>query len=406
MSSPRDQGSYIQSPSTVAGRSLQVGIMTSLFTLGPLAFLMMPVLMIGLTERFHWSEAELGTLATIELSGLAFTSLTGLYWQRRWNWRVLAITADVLIIAANLASTHLSSFAGLACARFAAGLGGGILLALYFAYLPSTQRPDRNGSIATFVQVAAQVAIDYSAASLLHRWGLNGLYVLIAATACLLLPLSAAIPMGLAPEAPSASIVARPSRTLGSWMPGLAGLLANALFFAAQSGIFSFFGEIGQREAGLEDRQTLNAITVAAALALIGPAASYLLSRRAGFLWPILLSTIAQVVVLVFLSHGGYAYVGFLVLIASLLVLWNFAQPYVFALMVVVDEGMTVALPGAQAAGIAIGPVIIGYGIDRSGIAGGAGLTLLMTMASLALFMPLCVITRRPISTAALQVVQ
>jgi predicted MFS family arabinose efflux permease len=385
---------------------MQVGIMTSLFTLGPLSFLMMPVLMIGLTERFHWSEAELGTLATIELGALAITSLSGLYWQRRWNWRVLAITADVSIIAANLASTRLSSFTDLACARFAAGLGSGILLALYFAYLPSTKRPDRNGSIATFVQVAAQVAIDYSSASLLHRWGLNGLYVLIAATASLLLPFSAWIPTGLAPEVPAGSIVDRPSRTWGRRVPGWAGLLANALFFAAQSGIFSFFGEIGQREGGLADRQTLDAITVAAALALIGPAASYWLSRRAGFLWPILLSTIAQVVVLVVLAHGGYAYAGFLLLIAALLVLWNFAQPYVFALMVVIDEGMTVALPGAQAAGIALGPMIIGYGIDRNGIAGGTGLTLMMTLASLALFMPLCVMIRRPAATPALQVAQ
>ncbi len=406
MSSPPDKGNHVRGAVTVADRSMQVGIMTSLFTLGPLSFLMMPVLMIGLTERFHWSEAELGTLATIELGALAITSLSGLYWQRRWNWRVLAITADVSIIAANLASTRLSSFTDLACARFAAGLGSGILLALYFAYLPSTKRPDRNGSIATFVQVAAQVAIDYSSASLLHRWGLNGLYVLIAATASLLLPFSAWIPTGLAPEVPAGSIVDRPSRTWGRRVPGWAGLLANALFFAAQSGIFSFFGEIGQREGGLADRQTLDAITVAAALALIGPAASYWLSRRAGFLWPILLSTIAQVVVLVVLAHGGYAYAGFLLLIAALLVLWNFAQPYVFALMVVIDEGMTVALPGAQAAGIALGPMIIGYGIDRNGIAGGTGLTLMMTLASLALFMPLCVMIRRPAATPALQVAQ
>lgn len=406
MSSPPDQGNHVRGAVTVAHRSLQVGIMTSLFTLGPLSFLMMPVLMIGLTERFHWSEAELGTLATIELGALAITSLSGLYWQRRWNWRVLAITADVLIIAANLASTRLSSFTDLACARFAAGLGSGILLALYFAYLPSTQRPDRNGSIATFVQVAAQVAIDYSSASLLHRWGLNGLYVLIAATASLLLPFSAWIPTGLAPEVPAGSIVDRPSRTWGRRIPGWAGLLANALFFAAQSGIFSFFGEIGEREGGLADQQTLDAITVAAALALIGPAASYWLSRRAGFLWPILLSTIAQVVVLVVMAHGGYAYAGFLLLIAALLVLWNFAQPYVFALMVVIDEGMTVALPGAQAAGIALGPVIIGYGIDKNGIAGGTGLTLMMTLASLALFMPLCLISRRPDATPTLQVAQ
>ena len=50
--------------------------MTSLLTIGPLALAMMPVLMIGLAERFHWSEARSGLLATIELGALAVASVS------------------------------------------------------------------------------------------------------------------------------------------------------------------------------------------------------------------------------------------------------------------------------------------------------------------------------------------
>jgi MFS transporter, DHA1 family, inner membrane transport protein len=375
--------------------ALQVGVMTSLMTIGPLSFAIMPVLMIGLAERFHWSEAKCGLLATIELGALALASISGLYWQRRWNWRRLAIAATLLIVVANLAATQVSGFAGLAGARFTAGAGSGILLALYFAFLPSTRNPDRNGSIATFAQVVTQVGSFYVSSWILRRWGLNGLYVLIAIISSVLLPFARWIPSGTIQARDCATErLKKVGRTFSNRLPGLAGLLANAFFFAALTGIFAFFGEFGQGVARLGDKQIVDAIAFAAALGLLGPVASYLLSRRFGFLWPILGSALGLMLVLILLAYGGYAYLGFLMLIALLLILWNFSQPYGWALMVVVDEGLTVAVPGAQTVGIALGPAIVGFGIQGAGIAGGAWLALSMMIIYLILIMPLCVMSR------------
>jgi hypothetical protein len=99
-------------------------------------------------------------------------------------------------------------------------------------------------------------------------------------------------------------------------------------------------------------------------------------------------------VVFALLAHGGYGYFGFLVLISLLLILWNFAQPYSWAIMVAVDERLTVAVPGAQFAGIAVGPAIIGLAIQRTGIGGGAWLALSMMIIYLFLIMPLCAMSR------------
>jgi predicted MFS family arabinose efflux permease len=375
--------------------SLQVGVMISLLTIGPLALAMMPVLMIGLAERFHWSEAESGLLATIELGALALASISGLYWQKRRNWRWLAIAATLVIVVANLAATRVSGFSGLACARLVAGAGSGILVALYFAYLPGTRNPDRIGSIATFAQVVSQVGGYYVSSWLLQQWGLNGLYVLIAIIAAMLLPFAKWIPNGSERSVESAVDHRKDSKpTLGDRLPGIAGLLANAFFFAALTGLYAFLGEFGQNIARLSDEQTVHAIALAAALALLGPVASYLISRRFGFLWPILGSAVGVMAVFVSLAHGGYGYVGFLVLISALLILWNFAQPYSWAIMVAVDERLTVAVPGAQFAGIAVGPAIIGLGIQRTGIAGGVWLALGMMIVYLFLIMPLCVLSR------------
>jgi predicted MFS family arabinose efflux permease len=379
-----------------ANTSLQVGVMTSLLTIGPLALALMPVLMIGLAERFHWSEARSGLLATIELGALAVASISGLYWQWRWNWRWLAIVATLLIIAANLAATQASGFVGLSCARLVAGAGSGILVALYFAFLPGTRSPDRIGSIATFAQVVTQVGGYYFSSWLLQQWGLNGLYVLIAIISALLLPFATWIPVGAGRPAGSPVDRAKDSnRSIRNSLPGIAGLLANAFFFAALTGIFAFFGEFGQNIARLSDEQTVHAMALAAALALLGPVVSYLMSQRFGFLWPILGSTVGLMLVLVLLAHGGYGYHGFLVLISLLLILWNFAQPYSWAIMVAVDERLTVAVPGAQFAGIAVGPAMVGIGIQSTGIAGGVWLALGMMIIYLFLIMPLCAMSRR-----------
>jgi len=382
---------------TGSGRAtLRVGVMTSLLVIGPLALAMMPVLMIGLTERFHWSESKSGLLATIELGALAVASTSGLYWQARWNWRSLAIPATLVIVVANLAATQVSGFAGLACARLAAGAGSGILVALYFAFLPSTRSPEHIGSIATFAQVVTQVGGYYFSSWLLPWWGLNGLYVLIAIIAALLLPFTIWIPGGARGSENSAVDPRKDSkRTVGSRLPGVAGLLANVFLFAALTGVYAFFGEFGQNMARLGDEQTVQAMALAAALALLGPVASYLISRRFGFAWPIVGSAVALMLILALLAHGGYGYVGFLVLISLLLILWNFAQPYSWSIMVAVDEQLTVAVPGAQFAGIAIGPVIIGFGIQSTGVTGGAWFALGMMTIYLFLIMPLCAMSRR-----------
>ena len=381
--------------------SLQVGVMISLLTIGPLALAMMPVLMIGLSERFHWSEAKSGLIATIELGALALASISGLLWQRRWNWRWLAIVATLVIVVANLAASQVSGFAGLSCARVIAGAGSGMLVALYFAFLPGTRSPDRIGSIATFAQVITQVGGYYASSWLLQRWGLSGLYVLIAIVATLLLPFVKWIPTGPGPlEEPPPDRRNDPKRTVGNRLPGIAGLLANAFLFAALTGVYAFFGEFGQKIAQLSDEQTVHAIALAAALALLGPVASYLISRRFGFLWPILGSAVGVMVVFALLAHGGYGYVGFLVFISLLLILWNFAQPYSWAIMVVVDERLTVAVPGAQFAGIAVGPAIMGFAIQRTGVGGGAWLALSMMILYLFLIMPLCALSRGVARTA------
>lgn len=365
-------------------------VVTSLFIVGPLPYLILPGLMLGLAGRFHWSDTRLGVLATIELGGMAVISLTGLYWQNRWNWRWLAVCGALLIVAGDLASTKATGFSGMAGARLLAGLGGGVLVALYFAFLAHTKHPERNASVATFAQISAQVLIYFQSARILDAWGLDGLYELLAGTALLLLPFIGWVPNGPPISSDPVNAGSRRRRSFTEQMPGLACLLANGLFFTAEVGIFSFFGEFGQQAAALTDSQTLNAIGLSTAAGLLGPAASYFLGQRLGYLRPLLFSAVAQIVTLLLLGRGGYGYWGYLTLAALLQALWQFTLPNLYGLMVVVDESLMVAVPGAQAIGIALGPTIIGYAVEHAGLAGATWIAAALTLASLGIALPLC----------------
>lgn len=373
---------------------MRLTVITSLFIVGPLAFLMLPSLMLGLAARFHWSDTRLGVLATVELGALAVTSLTGLHWQARWNWRWLAICGALLMVAGNLAATQVAGFPGMVGARLVAGLGGGILVALYFAFLAYTRQPERNASIATFAQIATQVVIYFQSARILDGWGLNGLYDLMAGAALLLLPFVTWIPTGPPTSSNAVHGGALRRRSFIERLPGLAGLFANYVFFIADAGIFSFFGEFGRHAAALSTSQTLDAIGLATAAGLIGPAASYFLGDRFGYLRPILLSAVAQMVTLLLLGRGGYGYLGYLTLAALLQVLWNFTLPNLYGLMVVVDESLMVAVPGAQAIGIALGPTVIGYAVEHVGLLGAAWVAVGVTFAFLVIALPVCARSR------------
>jgi hypothetical protein len=71
---------------------------------------------------------------------------------------------------------------------------------------------------------------------------------------------------------------------------------------------------------------------------------------------------------------------------------------YVYSLIVVTEEKLAVAVPGVQAIGIALGPTVIGVAIDRTGLPGGTLVAVAMTVAYLALILPLCSMSDPPLA--------
>jgi len=173
---------------------LRIAYVNALFIIGTLGTLITPALLAVWGPRLHWTQSQLGLAAAVELVTLASGSLSGLYWQRRWDWRFVAMGALLLAMLGNLACVRLDDFAGVCIARAASGLGGGLLCAIYSAFLANTYSPGRNIAITTFVQIGVEAAFLYSSTRVAEALGATGLFALLAGLSGVPIPLIRLLP--------------------------------------------------------------------------------------------------------------------------------------------------------------------------------------------------------------------
>src|SRR5580698_351507 len=212
----------------------------ALFIVGTLGTLISPALLES-WAALHWSESQLGQVAALELVTLALGSLSGLYWQRRWSWRQVAFVSLVLAIIANLACVVLHSFAIVCIARSVAGFAGGLLCAIYSAFLANTRSPGKVIAVTNFIQIGLEALFVFGAATVFQRLGASGLFFLLTALSLVLVPLLSLLPRGW-PEGDGGEATVHPvSRRQASI--GYMLLLAFVPYIVVQTGVYTFLGE-------------------------------------------------------------------------------------------------------------------------------------------------------------------
>ena len=150
---------------------------TALFVIGTLSTLVTPALIDGWARRYDWSESQLGLAVAVELAALAAGSLSALIWQRRWNWRKMALLAIVLAVAGNLSGLTLSSFVSVCVSRFVCGFGGGIMTGVYSAYVANARSPQRIIALTTLTQLIVLAVFMWGSTALLEAFSVYGLYL-------------------------------------------------------------------------------------------------------------------------------------------------------------------------------------------------------------------------------------
>ncbi len=358
MNEPILPGSHFTRPRSIAA-------MLALGVLGPAVFLILPVVVGALAQSHGFDEDRLGTLASGELGGIALACLSALYWSKRWSWRRMALCGVVAVATANLLSATTSGFSVMLWLRFAAGFGGGILLALVMAFLSNTKNPDRTAAFLVGAQVGFQVIAFAVSPQIISSWGVNGFFIGLALLTAGLLPFLRFLPPG-APAPDSAAAGAIGPRAL---LPGFVVLLSMALFFVGQVALWAFIERLGDA-AGLTATRVAGALSISAMAGLAGPAGAAWLGDRWGRALPLAVACAMQLAALVLIGTSELSFAVFLAALAIFSIFWNFALPYQFGAMVGVDplHRLIVLVPTFQAAGIAVGPILAGATIARFGL--------------------------------------
>lgn len=321
------------------------------YPLGPAAIILMPMIVGGLVDRLGLTEQEAANIASMEGLGLVVASVLAAAWIRRVSW-VRALVASALAYAAlNVASAALAGALPLAIARFATGFAGGSVFAITVAALGDNRAPDRAFGLAQAAQGAMMLAAFLAAPALLARWGVAGLYGLLAAAALLLLPVAWRFP---ASGRRRATTGGGGAGTHGALI-GL-GLAASVVYFVSVFGFWTFIERIGQ--AGGLDAGTIGAaLGVSQLMAVAGALAAAAASDRYGRMLPLVLVLVGQCAALLAL-YGRFGAAAYFASAGAFQALFIVAVSYQMGAVAALDTRgrFLVMMTGAQGLGAAIGP--------------------------------------------------
>jgi predicted MFS family arabinose efflux permease len=362
----------------------RIAYVNGLFIIGTLGTLITPA-MFESWIPFDWSPTQLGLLAATELAGLAAGSLSGLYWQRRWNWRHVTLGSLIPAVAANLACILWHDFAAVCVARGIAGLSGGFLCAVYSAMLANARSPGRIIAITTFIQIGIEAVFIFFTTSVLDLLGGSGLFVLMTALFALLVPFVSALPPGW--PADGMESVPESRHNQGS-LRAYAVLLSFLPFIVVQTGVYTFLGEIGHRAAHLNSEQTMHAIGVSVLFSALGSVGAYLLDDRIGLKLPIAGAILLMIGTLLGMTFESRTAAMFLVYIALLQIAWIFLNCYLYSALIEANNLLVPAAMPLATFGSALGASAMGYVLEHDGLTGSLALAVGATVLTAFLTLP------------------
>ena len=326
-------------------------------------FNVLPVFLGAAAEDFGLTPDKVGFLSAVETGALAFASLLGPFWIKRFNWRSTAIVATTMILAGNLLTLTVKSYEALLIIRMLTGLfGEGIGFSLSIAAVSESEKPDRAFGFLIIVQVVAGAIGLIALPGLIAIWGMPPVLLYLALLALVVLPVLIWMPL--------ASVKTRivdPERiTFPIYIP-LIGLSALAIWCLNIGAYWSFVERIGDH-SGVGAQTIGFALSLGMLASLVGGVAAAGAGDRYGRIWPFCLTL---------LVHAGIVYplvtaltgIKLALIVISYNLAWNFGMPYLMGLIATSDSSarMAVLMPVSQSLGVGAGAAIAGILANQYG---------------------------------------
>ena len=316
------------------------------------ALLLQPILLSELLAEHRLSTAEVGYSGAAEMLAAGLASALASARLRHEYLRVIGVVVGVILVAINIATTHLGGLQ-IVAARGAAGLCSGIYMWIAAGMLARAPKAVRIIGIMSIFQGVMSLILSSSFSTVIvPRVGVNGSYLAMGSIAAVMAASSLLFPDRFAPL---------PAQTSGAGAPPPRGIVTLAAVFVYLSGTMAAWIYTGAMalQATIAQAVAGRAFSLAFAAQMLGGLAASVAANRLSAIPVVVSGMLVNAVLVAFLS-GAPSVVLFAVTLVIHSAVWVFAATYLFPLLVAVDPTRKAAMYSqtAQLLGSAAGPAL------------------------------------------------
>lgn len=323
-----------------------------LAVVGPCVFILQPGFVQGLVQNLGFTEAQAGEIASIEMFGLATTTILLSVISSRIGWRKFIMACVAICTIGNLASAGQTDFTTLAAIRFITGLGSGGIISLTFTMMGLTERADRNfGYIIVWV-------LTYGALGLLampiayENIGMNGVLVFFAVFCA-----AGAYFVRFLPDGAPAHLSDQDTAGFSNAIKSIS-LIAILAYNVGIGLVWAYLFLVGI-ETGMAEQSVANALMISQLLGIAGAFLAVLFELRFGRVLPLAIGIFGGAASVYYLV-GDIDSQRFWIAVCGFNFLWNLSMPYLLATLADFDSRGKMVVHGVsmQFIGYAVGPFI------------------------------------------------
>lgn len=343
-------------------------VMIGLSMLGNSALVVQPMMVGGLVDYLGFSERQAGFIASVELSGLSLGMLLLVGVAQHIPKNLLATGAITLISLVNILACFVDQFPIMLMLRFFGGLGCAMALAVFLTMAASQPRPERTFAIVNAVSIAYSGVFTPFAPRILQMWHLQGLFLILAAVALLMIPLVRGVPTRsattyISPADPGSDSLSR-LLSLNIVMV----LLMMLLLYTGHGSVWAYQERIGSG-LGMTSQQVGNWIGLSMLIGGVGGSLlAGALGLRLGRILPQLLSLGISAIAAILLVYGETSLL-FATACGLVALSWFYGLPYQMGLLAAFDPKGRANMAGLvmTTGGSALGPAIAAILISQVG---------------------------------------
>jgi predicted MFS family arabinose efflux permease len=318
-----------------------------------------PVISSAWVDLLGFTEVQVGRVAGADLGGLSLGAILVSFFVARVNRRYLVLGAAAIAMGANGLCVVMLSYEETLWLRFIAGIGSGAYTGIAIATLAGTSKPARAFNILLFSFAFSQGGELW----LLPKMTMEQIYIFFIGTYVVGLlflhwlpprPVDKGLDVEIDMEenggAHHAAHIHVPAAV--PWL-----VLGAVLFTYLNIGAYWTYIELASADSQADPDWVGQMLVYTSVFSVIGCACATLISNRFGLARPLLVTLVAQAIIVVMLA-GGINNINVMISMFAFNFCWIFVDVYQSATIANVDHtGRFAALmPGAQGLGQIIGP--------------------------------------------------